>query len=513
MTSAGQSIIEMQSISVRFPGVVALQNIDCTIKTGEVLALVGANGAGKSTLMKVLSGINPHYTGDIHIDGKLVEIRSPADAKKYGIDIVYQEVDSVLAPNLSVAENVMMDFLVYGQKYNPLINWGRLREETKKILDRLNMPINPNNLVSTLSLAQKQMVVIARAMIGKCRYLLLDEPTAPLSIPETQKLFELVRQLKNEGVAVVFISHRLNELFEICNRITVLRDGEVVGNTEINAETTIPAIVEMMLGRADTGVLDKSGRNIGESLLKTASLSDKNGTVHGVDIDVREGEIVGIFGLVGAGKTELCKTLFCANKKLSGTVEIKGKPINGKDPAKAVKAGIAYIPEERRKEGVVLDDPVFSNLSLVTLSQYVSRLGTLMKKKELQAAGKKVGDLQIKTPSIFQRVAFLSGGNQQKVTIGKWLDSSAVMYVFDEPTKGIDVNAKNEVYRLIIDLARKGYGIIYATSEQSEILHLTDRVYVMYDGMVQGEFITAETTEDELMLYSTGGNISERKNA
>jgi len=509
-----QSIIEMKDISVLFPGVAALKNVDCTIRTGEVLALVGANGAGKSTLMKVLSGVNAHYKGTIAIDGKEVEIRSPGAAKKYGIEIVYQEVDSVLASNLSVAENVMMDHLVYGQKYNPIVNYTYLRAETIKILNRLNMPINPSALVSTLSIAQKQMVVIARAMIGKCRYLLLDEPTAPLSIAETEMLFELVRQLKSEGVAVIFISHRLNELFEICNRVTVLRDGELVGDRKLDEKTTIPVIVEMMLGHAHSDFIDKSGRSIGDTVLSTKSLSDKAGMVRDVNINVRSGEIVGIFGLVGAGKSELCKALFGASGKLSGSVKLNGKEVNCKDPSEAVKSGFAYIPEERRKEGVVLNDPVYSNLSIVTLSNYASRItGWLSKKKELASADEKVCELKIKTPSLFQSVALLSGGNQQKITIGKWLDSSATMYIFDEPTKGIDVNAKGEVFRLIVELARKGYGIIYATSEQSEILNLTDRVYTMYNGAIQGEFVTASTTEDELMLYSTGGNINEHKGA
>jgi len=511
MNDTGQSIIEMKNITVEFPGVVALKNVDCTIKTGEVKALVGANGAGKSTLMKVLSGVYSHYSGEITIDGKSIVIDSTSTAKRYGIEIVYQEVDSALVPDLSVAENVMMDHLVFGQKRNPFVNWNFLWNETKKVLDRLNMTINPKSLVSTLTLAQKQMVVIARAMLGTCRYLLLDEPTAPLSQPETQKLFELVRQLKSEGVGVVFISHRLNELFEICDVISVLRDGQTIGHTVLGPDITIPDIVDMMLGHSHNEEIDKSGRTIGKPILNINSLYDKNSGIHDVNMVVREGEIVGIFGLIGAGKTELCKTLFGAYGKAEGTIELNGKKIVCKTPADAVKAGMAFIPEERRKEGVVLNDPVYLNLSLVTLSKYTSQFGFVKKTRELASAKKNVEELQIKTPSLFQKVAYLSGGNQQKITIGKWLDSSASLFIFDEPTKGIDIRAKSEVYRLIVELARKGYGIIYASSEQSEILHLTDRVYVMYDGTIQGEFTTVETTEDELVLYSTGGNTNEQK--
>lgn len=509
MTGSDQSTIEMKNITVEFPGVIALKNVDCTIKTGEVKALVGANGAGKSTLMKVLSGVYTHYAGEIIIDGTPVEINSTGIAKKFGIEIVYQEVDSALVPDLSVAENVMMDHLVFGQKKNPFVNWNYLWKETKKVLDRLNMPINPKSLVSTLTLAQKQMVVIARAMLGTCRYLLLDEPTAPLSQPETQKLFELVRQLKSEGVGVVFISHRLNELFEICDEISVLRDGQTIGNTVLGPDITIPNIVDMMLGYSHNEEVDKSGRTVGKPLLTVSSLHDKNSGVHDVNMVVREGEIVGIFGLIGAGKTELCKTLFGAFGKADGSIELNGKKITCKTPADAVKAGMAFVPEERRKEGVVLNDPVYLNLSLVTLPKYTSKAGFINKNDEMIAAKKNVDELQIKTPSLHQKVAFLSGGNQQKITIGKWLDSTAKLFIFDEPTKGIDIKAKGEVYRLIVELARKGYGIIYASSEQSEILNLTDRIYVMYDGTIQGEFITSKTTEDELMLYSTGGNKNE----
>lgn len=373
-STTGQATIEMKNITVEFPGVIAVKDVDCSIKPGEVLALVGANGAGKSSLMKVLSGVYSHYTGDIFIDGKPVEIRSPGIAKKYGIEIVYQEVDSALVPNLSVAENVMMDSLVFGKENNAVIKWGFLRKETAKVLTRLNMPINPRTLVSELSLAQKQMVIIARAMMGNCRYLLLDEPTAPLSMPETQKLFELVLKLKNDGVAVIFISHRLNELFEICDRITVLRDGSVTGNQVLDAKTTIPNIVEMMLGSADAEEVDVSGRIVGDDILQVAELSDKDQTVSDVDLHVRKGEIVGVFGLVGAGKSELCKTIFGANKKRKGTIKLNGKTFTGNSPAASVKAGIAFIPEERRKEGFVLDDPVYSNLSLVTLPKHLTKI-------------------------------------------------------------------------------------------------------------------------------------------
>lgn len=503
------SQIAMKDISVEFPGVKALQHVGCDFEGGRVKALVGANGAGKSTLMKVLSGVNSNYTGQITFDGRPVEIRSPGDAKKLGIEIVYQEVDTALVPSLSVGENIMTEYLVYGLKKGGVVNWKHLHSEAARVLERLHVPLDTHALVSSLTLAQKQMVVIARAALGNCSFLILDEPTAPLSQNETEKLFDLVRQLKAEGVGIIFISHRLDELFEICDSITVLRDGQLIKTFDLDETTTIPSIVELMLGRAYNEAIDRSGREIGGTLLETRGLADREHRVTGVDMTVRRGEIVGLSGLVGAGKTELCKTLFGAFGKQEGGLLLNGRPVQASSPAQAVKSGMAFIPEERRKEGILVGEPVVSNLSLATLSKHTRALSVIDRKSESQAAEGKVEDLKIKTPSIRQRVGLLSGGNQQKVTIGKWLDSGADLYIFDEPTKGIDVGAKAEVYRLIVELARQGKGIIYASSEQSEIMSLTDRVYVMYSGKIQKELVTAETDEAELLFYSTGGTKDE----
>jgi ABC-type sugar transport system, ATPase component len=500
------SKIIMKDISVEFPGVKALQHVDCDFEGGRVKALVGANGAGKSTLMKVLSGVNAQYTGQIELDGVPVEIRSPGDAKKLGIEIVYQEVDTALVPNLSVGENVMMEYLVYGLSKGGVINWNYLHDQAAKTLEHLQMPLDTKQLVSTLSLAQKQIVVIARAILGHCKFLILDEPTAPLSGNETQKLFELVRQLRSEGIGIIFISHRLNELFEICDSITVLRDGQLIKTFEMDEKTTIPDIVELMLGRVYNETIDKSDRIIGDVLLELKDFSDSEGRVKDISLNVRRGEIIGLSGLVGAGKTELCKALFGAFGRQQGTILINGKKVRVDNPAAAVKAGMAFIPEERRKEGILVGESVMENLSLATLKNHVHVLSFLNHKSESKAAGTKVEDLLIKTPSIRQHVGLLSGGNQQKVTIGKWLDSGAEIYIFDEPTKGIDVGAKAEIYHLIVNLARKGKCIIYASSEQAEIMSLTDRVYVMYSGRIQKELITADTNEAELLFYSTGGN-------
>lgn len=497
--------IELRDVSIEFPGVKALQNIDCCFESGKSIAVVGANGAGKSTMMKILAGANPTYTGKVLFGGNVVELRVPQDAEQLGIAIVYQEVDAALVPSLSVAENIMTDYFVYHTKGKLFVDWKFIFSSAKEALKRLNIDLDPHTLVSDLTLAQKQMVLIAKAIHSNCKFLILDEPTAPLSDKETKDLFEIVEQLKADGVGIIFISHRLNELFEICDEIIVMRDGRVIETFPIDETVTTNHIVSLMLGDAKIAELDKSDIKIGKEILKVSGLTDSENRIHDVNLTLREGEIIGISGLVGAGKTEFCKTLFGAYGKANGTVEIKGERQAIRSPYQATRAGMALIPEERRKEGVVISESVCSNLSLVTLGDLSDALSFIHKKKEAAVAEQKVKELHIKTPLIRQQVMLLSGGNQQKVTIGKWLDSSADIYIFDEPTKGIDVGAKNEVYRLIIELARSGKSVIYASSEQSEILTLTDRVYVFYSGTVQKELVTCETTEKELLYYATGG--------
>lgn len=505
MDNREKNVIEVKGVSIEFPGVKALQNVSCTFESGKAKALIGANGAGKSTLMKILAGANGTYTGDIYFNGEHVEIRNPRAARALGISIVYQEVDSILTPNLSVAENIMIDHMIYELSGIGVMNWKKINQEAGKVLEDLGISMKVTDMVASLTLAQKQMVVIARAIMQKCRFLILDEPTAPLSLKETETLFSLVRKLKSMGCGIIFISHRLNELFEICEDIVVLRDGMNVGEVKVSENVKISDIVKMMLGETYQEDIDKSGRTIGETVLKTRQLADKEHKVSKIDMEVRKGEIVGISGLVGAGKTELCKTLFGAFGKTQGMYWLRGKQVSFGSPTEAIKAGVALIPEERRKEGILVNESVCANLSVVTLERYTGIAGFIYKKKENEAAHKKISDLLIKTPSHKQKVGLLSGGNQQKVTIGKWIDSDADVYIFDEPTKGIDVGAKHEIYKLIIELAKNGKSVIYTSSEQSEIMLLSDRIYVMYDGTIQKELITDQTSEEEILFYSTGG--------
>ncbi|RNB90351.1 sugar ABC transporter ATP-binding protein [Brevibacillus fluminis] len=506
MAQQERTTLDMKGISIEFPGVKALSDVDFQVESGRIHALIGANGAGKSTLMKVLSGAYSHYTGSIHLNGNQVTIRTPRDAKELGIDIVYQEVDTALIPYLDVAENIMLDVMVNRMKGKVFINWKHIHDSARKVLERLGIQLDTRKRVQDLTLAQKQMVLIARAIAEERRFLILDEPTAPLSHKETDELFRVVRELANhQNVGIIFISHRLPELFEICEEITIMRDGQVVTRNPI-AELTTKQVVEWMLGRKMDETYVKKQTAIGEPLLTVSHLYDRKGMVRNVSLHVRAGEIVGIAGLVGAGKTELCKTIFGAHAAQSGEIKLKEKKLQNKTPHAAVKQGLALVPEERRKEGVLVDESVVSNLSAASLGAFSSAFGFVKPREERAAALKMIGDLGIKTPHENQKVALLSGGNQQKVAVGKWLLADADVYMFDEPTKGVDVGAKRDIFNLIAKLAEIGKGSIYATSELSEILAITDRIYVMYDGAVVKELLTSETTEEEILYYSTGGN-------
>lgn len=497
--------LEMKQISIEFPGVKALDGVDFSLTSGTIHALVGANGAGKSTLMKVLAGANTHYQGQIYVGGEQVEIRSPKDAKKQGIEIVYQEVDTALIPYLTVAENVMFNTLVNRMGKKQIVNWSKMKKSANEVLKRLNVKLDVNTVVSDLTLADKQMVLIARCVAEQCRFLILDEPTAPLSNTETEELFRVVRDLAKKDVGVVFISHRLNELYEICQTITIMRDGKLVDNMPLTKDLKPNTIVEYMLGRKFEEAYERKAAKIGGPLLEIEGLCEKEGKINNISMVIRKGEIVGVAGLVGAGKTELCKTLFGAMNQSAGTVTLNGKQIKCKSPSASVKNGLALVPEERRKEGVLVTDPVYANISIAAMKKYIKLLGVVSRRKEKEDARVMIKDLGIKTPSENQQVALLSGGNQQKVVLGKWLNSEAEIYIYDEPTKGIDVGAKRDMYQLIERLAGQGKGAIYATCEFGEILSICDRVYVMYDGEIVKELKVADTDEKELLYYSTGG--------
>ncbi|QAY66171.1 sugar ABC transporter ATP-binding protein [Paenibacillus protaetiae] len=491
----------MNGIRKAFSGVPALRDVDFTVRSGEVHALLGANGAGKSTLMKILSGAYTQDGGQISIDGQTVSIASPADAKQLGIHCVYQEVDTALVPYLSVAENVMLDS-ISSRKSSWLLNWGKLEEQAKATLNRLGADIPVKKKAGELTLAEKQLVLIARLLTEEAKYVIFDEPTAPLSLEEAEKLFGVIRQLRAEGIGIVFISHRLPEVFQLCDTVTVMRDGERVWTKpapELNAEE----VVRAMLGKVFSEEYPKLDVPIGETRLEVSGLTWGK-QVRNVSFEAKSGEIVAVVGLVGAGKTELSRLLFGADKADSGTVKVNGQLLKPGDPADAIEGGIVLVPEERRKQGIFVEESVQQNLSLPIL-QLISKLGVVSKPKEKQNAADIISRLGIKTSSAGELTGHLSGGNQQKVSIGKWLPTDAHVYLFDEPTKGVDIGAKSDIFRIIGSLAEQGKTIVYFTCEFAEALGIADRIYVMCDGSLVAEFKHGAATQEELLLHASGG--------
>lgn len=500
-TMSANKQLQMKGIRKAFSGIPALRNVDFILQSGEVHALLGANGAGKSTLMKILSGAYSQDEGTIVIDGQQVHISSPGDAKSLGIHCVYQEVDTALVAQLSVVENVMLD-RISAKGSKAWLNWGKLEKEAEETLARLGARIPVRRKAGELTLAEKQLVLIARLLTEKAKYVIFDEPTAPLSLEEAERLFRVIAQLKSEGIGIVFISHRLPEIFQICDRVTVMRDGERIV-TEAAAAMTMQDVVHAMLGRVFEEEYPKLAASIGKPLLNVNGIH-RGHQVKDVSFDVKSGEIVAIVGLVGAGKTELSRLLFGADKADGGTVSVNGQAVNLASPADAFKGGLVLVPEERRKQGILVEESVKNNLSLPILSA-LSKLGFLSGKRETNNAEAVIGRLGVKTSSPEQKVAHLSGGNQQKVSIGKWLPTGASVYLFDEPTKGVDIGAKSDIFKIIGTLATQGKAIVYLTCEFAEAIGIADRIMVMCDGKLVKQFGRGEATQEKLMLYASGG--------
>ena len=492
--------LEMRNISIAFGGFAALTQVDFLTEGGSVHALTGANGAGKSTLMAVLSGAHSHYSGEILLDDAPVSIRSPRDAKKLGIHLVQQEVDVALVPQLSVAENILLDQLAEpGHVYS----WREIRRQARALLNQLEVNIDVNRLVERCSLAEKQQILLARALSHHCRFLILDEPTAPLDQHESERLFTVVRRLQNNGIGVVFISHRIHELKAICDRLTVLRDGRLIESSPM-AALSGEQIVEKMLGHQLTDVYPpRRERSEQPLLLSVEGLHDEQ-LLADISLHLRKGEILGIAGLAGAGKTELCKALFGASKSRVETGELHGKPWRPRSPHDSVENRMALVPEERRKEGIFIDESVAMNLS-VSADNSFSRWSLFGHRQAWRWAEEVIQRLNVRTTGPAQMLRRLSGGNQQKVAIGKWLRNNADVLIFDEPTKGVDIKAKTDLFSLIDGLAREGKGIIYASGEFSELVGLCDRICVLWDGRIVAEMEGREATEEMLLLYSTGG--------
>ncbi len=494
------SILEMRNISISFAGFPALRQVDFTLEGGSVHALVGANGAGKSTLMAVLSGTHDHYSGQISIDGEAVNLRLPHHAREHGIHLVQQEVDVALVPTLNVAENIMLDRL---SEPGHLHNWPQLYRQAQLLTEQLGLNISLRARIESCTLAEKQLILLARALSHKCRFLILDEPTAPLDQAESARLFALVRKLKAAGMAIVFISHRIHELRDICDRMTVLRDGRLVSDDSMDGLSN-EHIIEKMIGhQLDDIYPPRRPPHSGETLLHIHGMHDKD-KLRDISLRLHRGEILGIAGLAGAGKTELCKALFGATPSQVESGELNGKPWKPKEPHLSVEQGLALVPEERRKEGIFIDEDIPMNLS-VTADDTFSRWSIFNRQHALSWAKDIISRLGIRASGPMQKLARLSGGNQQKVAIGKWLRSESQVLIFDEPTKGVDIKAKTDVFRLIDGLAQQGKGIIYASGEFAELVGLCDRILVLWDGRIVAELDAANVDEETLLTYSTGG--------
>ncbi len=497
------SRLEMRGISLAFSGFQALSRVDFTLTGGSVHALTGANGAGKSTLMAVLCGTHARYEGEISINNQPVTLREPVYAKQLGIHLVQQEVDVALIPGLSIAENIMLDHLAQpGHRFH----WRKLREQARQALAQLDITLDVRRAIDSCTLAEKQQILLARALSHHCRFLILDEPTAPLDAHESERLFAVVRRLQQQGIGVVFISHRIHELKAICDTLTVLRDGKLIESGPM-ADLSGEAIVEKMLGHELSDIYPPARPpHSNETLLRVEGLHDEK-LLKDISLHLRKGEILGIAGLAGAGKTELCKALFGATKSQVTKGELNHKPWRPRDPADSVLRGLALVPEERRKEGIFIEETVSMNLA-VSADNSFSRWSLFGHRQAWRWAEEVIARVGVRTRGPGQVLRRLSGGNQQKVAIGKWLRGNAQVLIFDEPTKGVDVKAKTDLFRLIDGLAREGKGVIYASGEFAELVGLCDRICVLWDGRIVAELEGATAREETLLYYSTGGTAS-----
>lgn len=500
-----QYVLQMKGITKSFAGIPALRGVDFGLRGGEVHALLGANGAGKSTLMKILAGAYESDEGTMLLDGGTVKHKSPADAKRLGIHCVYQEVDASLVPQLTVAENVMLD-AIGASDGEAWINPRRQAQEAEQILTSLQVDIPVKRKVADLTIAEKQMVLLARIVRQDAKVIIFDEPTAPLSGSEADTFFRILSELKHRGTACVFITHRLPEVMEHADYVTVMRDGTKVHSGPVGA-LSMEELVAQILGKSFAEEFPKVPAEIGDIVLNVNGLRQGR-KVKGVDLTVRSGQIVAVVGLVGAGKTEIARMLAGADRPDGGEICMGGRRMLFKQPADAIAAGIVSVPEERRKQGIVMEESVERNISLPLLNR-ISRFSFISGNRERSLAERTISSLGIKTASSKLPVKYLSGGNQQKVAIGKWLEKEADIILFDEPTKGVDIGAKSDIFRIIGQLAAAGKGVLYLTSELDEGLGIGDVIAVLYDGRIAAVLPRSEATLEKIMYFASGGREEE----
>jgi ribose transport system ATP-binding protein len=494
--SADSSLLRAQGIEKSFAGVRALGGVGLHVEAGEVLAVIGENGAGKSTLMKILAGVEQQDAGELSLDASRIRFRTALDALHAGIALIHQELN--LAGNLDVGANI---WLGHEPRRWSMIDHGQIRRRSIELLERVGLDVDPGVLVDELTVGRRQLVEIAKALSHSARVLIMDEPTSSLTVQEARRLFEVIRSLKAKGVAIIYISHRLAEVDEIADRVLVLRDGLVAGHLD-RTEISHDAMVRLMIGRDLSRFYARQATAPGEPVLELRGVRTPAFPAAHNDVCVRAGEIVGLAGLVGAGRTELLEAVFGLTQMLAGEVRIRGRAVDMRSVRDAVDAGLALVPEDRQAHGLLLEDPIGDNLSLTDLAR-VNRCGLRHPKREHAVARNAIKELDIRTSSERQPVQTLSGGNQQKVVLGKWLGVEPRVLLLDEPTRGVDVGAKAEIYRIMERLAADGLGILFASSDLEEILGMADRVLVMKDGAITGELSRDEMSEEAIMRLAT----------
>ncbi len=499
---AEQSLVQMVAITKAFPGVLALDRVNFDLREGEVHALIGENGAGKSTLVKILTGVYAKDSGEIKLRGRPVDIQTPLAAQALGIRIIHQEFN--LVNDMSIQENMFLETLAE----NPwgFVSYGELRKQSAKVLQTLGLDVSPNTLVRDLSVGEQQTVEIATALSKEADVIIMDEPTAALTDAEVERLFKIIDRLRSQGTAVVYISHKLDEVLAIADRATVLRDGRLIATDDI-ANLNRDKIVRMMVGRPLQNMYVRHRSPSREVVLEVENLNIP-GRVKNASLVAHRGEVVGITGLMGAGQYHLVRGIFGAAAGATGTIRLLGQEIKINSPWDAIRHGIGLLTENRKEEGLVLALNVMSNISLASL-QRLNRFGFLDHQRERSQALEYVKELHIRTPSLDQEVEFLSGGNQQKVVLAKWLATEPEIIVMAEPTRGVDVGAKAEAYRLIDELASQGKVVLVVSSELPEVINLSDRIYVMHEGRIVVELDATKTSQEEIGTYATGGTYNE----
>ncbi len=500
MSNNKTPIIELRGISKSFPGVKALSGVDFDIYPGELHALCGENGAGKSTLIKVMTGAHTPDEGEILVNGQAISFSNPQQALSMGIACIYQELSIV--PQLDVANNIFLGN-IFTKGKTGFIDKKRLYRDAAEILhDHVKLDVDPHEIAGRLSVAQQQMVEIGRALTKQAKVIIMDEPTSSLSDKEVETLFDLIRMLKADGIAIIYISHKLDEVMQLSDRITILRDGQKI-KTVNTAETTKEQLITGMLGRELSNMYNKQPAEIGDTVLEVNGLT-REGVFNDISFSVKSGEIVGFFGLVGAGRTEIMRAIFGIDRYDGGEVVLCGEKLRGKSPVQAIRRGIGFATEDRKTEGLALRLSILMNMTIVKLSQ-LSRLGVINRKKQRATADQFVNSISIKTPSVSQIAGNLSGGNQQKVVVAKWLMMEPKVLILDEPTRGIDVGSKSEIYSLIVQLAQQGVAIIIVSSEIEEILGVCDKVNIIHEGRLVTTLDAATSSTQDVLTSAFGG--------